>query len=364
MSSPAPPAPPPSRDRRLPRPVLWLILATLLLCAVAVAWRVSSLVSARGSHAIGDGQHVESYGFDLGTCTVPVSRLAAAGFPRDGVPALTDPEFVPAAQVAAINEAERGKFLVPSDRVIGLELGGEARAYPLRLLNWHEVVNDRVGGVPVAVTYNPLCDSAVVFDRRVGDEEVEFGVSGLLLNSNLLMYDRRADGGESLWSQLLGRAVCGPAAAAGSSLRVLPFVLTRWDRWLEAHPESAVLKRVEERKKRYSRDPYASYFGSDKLRFPVEPLPPESELPLKARVVAVEAGGLRVVYPLPRIEARASGGRWEVEQGSARLEFAYDAEPGTVEILSSEAEGGAPVSVPAFWFAWYAHHPDDEVLPR
>ncbi|HUK12917.1 MAG TPA: DUF3179 domain-containing (seleno)protein, partial [Thermoanaerobaculaceae bacterium] len=137
----------------------WLIGVALALVTVAFGLHVASLLSHRGSRAIGDGRHVESYGFSLAGLDVDRRLLVASGMPRDGLPALTDPPAWTTAQADAATTRE-SKFLVPGDRVIGIRLGGQARAYPLRLLVWHEVVNDTLGGVPVAVTYNPLCDSA------------------------------------------------------------------------------------------------------------------------------------------------------------------------------------------------------------
>lgn len=119
--------------------------------------------------------------FDLEKANVPVDEIHSGGPPKDGIPALTNPEFI------AGNQAS---YLGPSDRVIGVVAGSEARAYPLRILNYHEIVNDRIGQLSIAVTYCPLCDSAAVFDRRTPLGEREFGVSGLLYNSNVLLYDR------------------------------------------------------------------------------------------------------------------------------------------------------------------------------
>ena len=118
---------------------------------------------------------------------------------------------------------------------VTVTLNGESRAYPLLVMQCHEIANDTLGGVPIAVTYNPLCDSVVVFDRRVGDEVLEFGVSGLLYSSNMLMFDRRPDAlGESLWCQLLGRAISGPLV--DTPLAVLDAAVTDWAGWLADHP--------------------------------------------------------------------------------------------------------------------------------
>jgi hypothetical protein len=131
--------------------------------------------------------------FDLRRSLVPADEIHAGGPPRDGIPALTDPKFIPAAQA---------DFLADEDRILGLNLGGEARVYLIAILNWHEIVNDRIGERAVAVTYCPLCGTGIVFDAQVDGRPMEFGVSGLLYNSDVLLYDRST---ESLWSQIKNR---------------------------------------------------------------------------------------------------------------------------------------------------------------
>lgn len=157
-------------------------------------------------------------GFDLQGALVPAEAILPGGPPRDGIPAIDRPRFVDAARSG----------LAPKDRVLGLRLGREARAYPVRILNWHESVNDRVDGRPVAVTYCPLCGSGVAFDARVAGQEASFGVSGLLYNSDVLLYDR---GTQSLWSQIMGRAISGPLK--GTPLVSLPLTHTSWTDWRE-----------------------------------------------------------------------------------------------------------------------------------
>src|SRR5262249_46343158 len=154
----------------------------------------------------------------------------------------------------------RAKLLVSSDKIVGVLVGDQARAYPLRMLAWHEIANDTVAGVPIAVTYNPISEGISVFDRRVGEETLVFGVSGLLYQSNLLLYARRPGRrGESLWSQLQARAIAGPAAATSTRLTLVPFALCRWSDWTSAHPGTRVLAAVPGERELYESDAYASY---------------------------------------------------------------------------------------------------------
>lgn len=329
--------------------------------AVAVVLLALALRSPRPEHGLGDGRTVASYGFDLSSSLVPRDRIVPAGMPRDGLLALNEPAMLSVAAVEARNHEGRGKFLLPHDRVLGVALAGEARAYPLRLLRWHEVVNDRIGGRAVLVSYNPLCDSAVVCDRTVDGETLAFGVSGLVLNSNMLLFDRRAESqASSLWSQLEARAVTGPAAAAGARMELLPAAIATWEQWLAHHPDTTVLAPVERLRTLYKRDPYHSYFGSDLLRFPVEPLPASGELALKDRVLVVTAGGRDTVYALRRVADAAAANRGEWEGSAAgiplRIDVELDAGAALVEPLADPGPGFATRQ--CFWFAWYAAHPE------
>jgi len=359
----------------------WTLVVSGLLCAGILTGWLARLPQRRPM--IGDGQHVESYGFDLSTCLVPRELLVAAGMPKDGLPALVNPEVFTPAQANAFTEELRkghqGRFLVPSDRVVGVEIGGEARAYPINLLTWHEVVNDTVGGQPILVTYNPLCDSVVVFDRRVGERTLEFGVSGLVWNSNLVLYDRevgieglrdsgiKGEGsrdqgnqgsrGESLWSQLQFRAIAGPAAQRGETLKLVPTVVQHWGEWLGAHPETTLLAPVRERRRVYKRT-YEPYFGSDMLRFPVAPLAPVNGIQLKSPVLAVHIGETWHVVPLKRIaEHAATDGEWATQLGGTPITFEYRTNPDVAWV--QPIDGAEPETVAAFWFGWYATHPPE-----
>ncbi len=171
----------------------WLFLSATAFFLLVGYLQIRGIVRSGRIAAVGDGRNVASYGFDLTRCLVPRATLVAAGMPKDTLEPLPMRDLLTAAQVDSLNAAERGKYLVPDDLVIGVVVGGVARAYPIRVLNWHEVANDTLGGRPIAVTWHPLCGSSVVFDRRVAGETLTFGQSGLLTNSNLLLYDRRDD---------------------------------------------------------------------------------------------------------------------------------------------------------------------------
>jgi len=329
-----------------------LLLLAIALVLLAIVWFATTLRGS-GTPALGDGRHVESYGFDLEPLKVPREKIVAAGVARDQIRPLDHPPTMTAAGVAAFNAEHRGKYIVPADRIIGVVVGNEARAYPVRLLNWHEVLNDTLGGVPIAVTYSPLCASVAVFDRRVGGETLTFGTSGLLYESNLLMYDRRESGGESLWGQLRAAAIAGPAAARGAELRLLPASLATWKHWLRLYPETTVPSPEIRWLKQYQSDPYGNYYLTGKPRFPVEPWPPEEGLPPMHRVLIVEDPSGRRIVPLgPGQPAPASARELEAAAG-VPLSVELD---GALPSLIIDTAAETPVYY-SLWFAWYAQHP-------
>ncbi len=335
----------------------------MAVAAAALAWALLAVAwwAPRPSARLGDGRSIDSYGFDLTTCLVPPETLVATEMPRDGLAALVEPAMLDPAEVARRNREGRGKFLLPHDRVVGVSLADDARAYPLLLLRWHEVVNDTVGGVPVVITYNPLCDAVVVAERTVDGAVLSFGVSGLLSNSNLLMYDRQPDPrAASLWSQLQARAVAGPAAVRSARLRLLPATLGTWNEWLAGHPDTRVLAPIENLQRLYRRDPYHSYFGSNLLRFPASPLPPASDLALKDRVVVVSVGDTLGVFALARLArvVGASTGTFDAVVGDLPLRLSFAVDPGVATVEPRQGPPSPPPTRYAFWFAWYASHPD------
>ena len=338
---------------------LRFLLVFFLLACAAVAWNTIHLIRSHHVLPVGDGRHLASYGFDLSACRIPQEQLIPSGLPKDGLTRLDNPPFMLADEVLSLNEKIRGKYLVSSDRVAGVSLNGDTRVYPLRVLCWHEVINDTVGGTPITVTYSPLCDSLVVFSREVNGEVLEFGVSGLLYNSNLVMYDRRTDARpESLWSPLQFRAISGPAADRGDVLTPLPCTMTRWDEWKTRYPQSKVIQPSPERLSDYQHDPYGSYQSSDHLKYPVSPLPSPSELTLKSPLLIVGIHQNTVVIPYSTIEQHADeNGVWKTEWDGEKIWFSYTAEPPTAQVnFGAFTEPPITFTAYSYYFAWYALH--------
>jgi hypothetical protein len=324
--------------------------------------------------------------------------VVSGGPPPDGIPPVDDPVFLATGEV---------DFLAGDEPVVAIEVGGEHRAYPVQIMIWHEIVNDEIAGTPVSVTYCPLCNSALAFDRRLGDRLLTFGTSGKLYRSDLVMYDRQT---ESLWSQLEGRAIAGHLT--GDVLARLPVQTVTWDQWREAHPDGQVLSRDTGVERDYGRNPYVGYdeAADDPFLFSGDPdprlLPKERVLGLgdtdgeptaivlsdlaEQRVVELDVAGqpvvawavsgLRSALDTAEIDAGrqvGASGVFVPEAGGQRLTFSAagpdtftDAQTGsTWDVLGRAVDGPlegeqlAPVGhVDTFWFAWAAFHPDTRMV--
>lgn len=255
------------------------------------------------------------------------------GTPVDAIPPLDDPAVVP---------AEAADFLAPDEPVAGLVVEGEARAYPFRILDWHEVVNDRLGGRAVALTTGPLAGSAIAYEAEAGGGRRLFSTSGLLYQSNKLLLDRET---RTLWAQLTGRPLLGPLADDPERALVpLPVVVTSFARWRAEHPETTVLSQATGFERDYRPgQPYASYYASDEVLFPVAAR--REELPAKTRVFGIGRGRAAAAFPL---EAVAAARLWNAAVGDEPVVLLS---PGTVltvhqdhpDLGPLDYEAGGPV---------------------
>ncbi|TWU66019.1 hypothetical protein V7x_15750 [Crateriforma conspicua] len=295
---------------------------------------------------------VRPNGFDLSESLVPVEQVLRGGPPKDGIAALTDPVVLTVEQADAMRDV---------DRVIGVAIGGMARAYPIAILNYHEIINDQLGDHAIAVTFCPLCDSAVVVDRHIGSRSIEFGVSGLLFNSNVLMYDRRVSN-PSLWSQLDLRAISGPMA--GTRLVPVRHDLVRWKQWIGRHPQSTVVSirsadpdRIG-RRRDYTVNPYEAYLRRPGLMFSVNPAAmvlPASDL--KSLVLGVTANGKAGFVTADAFGNRASSRRFQLAGASLIVNF----DPVVRQFRVTQADPAVSWTH-SFRFAWQAFHPTSEAL--
>lgn len=302
-----------------------------LVAAVAVALlgpRVWSAISING--------------FDLDKTSIPANEIRHGGPPKDGIPAIDNPRFV------ASGEAD---FLQPQDRVMGMVHKGIAKAYPIRILNYHEIVNDEFDGEPVVVSFCPLCGTGMVFSALVDGQSSSFGVSGLLYNSDVLLYDRRT---ESLWSQIMQEAVSGPLI--GTRLEHLPASHTTWQDWRQRHPDSLVLSTDTGFRRDYNRTPYTGYEQSERIWFPVANR--DDRYHAKELVIGLELNGEHKAYPF--VELARRDGQFTDQVGDQTITVQFDPQHQTGRVLDSA--GVELPTVIAFWFAWVAFHPDTAVF--
>jgi hypothetical protein len=240
----------------------------------------AALLLPGGVHA----QRLAGWKTDFSRHTVPLEEIVSGGPPRDGIPAIDRPQFV------SVDEAN--DWLSPREPVVLVTEGDEARAYPLQILIWHEIVNDVVGGLPVAVTYCPLCNTALAFERQLNGKLLDFGTTGRLRHSDLVMYDRQT---ESWWQQATGEGIVGQLA--GRKLEPVSAPLVSWKTFKSSHPNGLVLSRETGHDRPYGENPYSRYDDpngspiADFFRGRRDP-----RLPAMERVVAVSIGGKDVAY--------------------------------------------------------------------
>ena len=383
----------------------WVIALAGVLVLLILAWAFAGILM--GHRPKGDGQSVDTYGFDLSNLRTNGGAFVASGNPRDFFQSLDQPQVLPGHEMLAYNAKLRSKYVVTADRVIGVEINGKSRAYPLDVMNVHEVVNDELAGVPIAVTFSPLCDSAIVFDRRVNGKPLQFGVSGLLLDSNLVMYDKQADVVEhtslnsqdakpttqvsmnadqlpsvsaapalSLWSQMAAMAIAGPAV--GTALTQIPNVnVCTWKHWLATHPTTEVILPDAQDEKRMKKISYSRYLLSSRLEFPIGRKAttntltnPSSDnmpatMPDKMPVIAITAGGETRVITLREAADRGADAPWNFVVGGVPIVVVSQKDPASVLVGSCDA---TPIQVtPCLWFVWQAFHapaaPDQVLMP-
>ena len=274
--------------------------------------------------------------------SIPLNEILSGGPPKDGIPSIDDPKFI---------DTVEGNSYVSNEEVgLGLEVNGDARFYPYNILVWHEIVNDTVGGEPVLVTYCPLCATGVVFERRVNGEVQEFGVSGRLWQSNLLMYNRAGnEDNESLWSQVLGEAVLG--VNTGERLRIVRSDIVQWGEWKKLHPDTSVLSRDTGALRSYGVDPYGDYYTNESVSFGATFT--DERLHPKAFVLGVELDGAHKAYHREALQIGVTTDTFEGRQ--VRITKGADGE------ISITADGEPLPYIGGFWFSWLAVHPDTEL---
>ena len=281
-------------------------------------------------------------GFDVSNSLIPKEKIFSGGPPKDGIPAILSPKF---------ESASEASWLKSTDLVTGVEIEGVFKAYPLRILVWHEVVNDKVGNKPIMVSYCPLCGSTLIFDREVDSEELTFGISGLVYQSDVLFYDHQ---NLSLWSQLEMKAISGPKA--GTEMEVLPSVLATWSEWKKKHPNTLVLSRDTGFSRDYDNMPYGGYESSTNLMFPVENSDGRYH-PKEKVLVVISSDNVAKAYAFKELSKVKTPLNDKVGLDEITIKF------NSGEFVSAYDNAGNPIrSFVTYWFAWYTFRPDTLVF--
>ena len=278
-------------------------------------------------------------GFAITRQTVDRAEIVPGGPPRDGIRSIDDPRFVPSEDATWVDDGTP---------VLGVVRKEDARAYPVHLMDYHQIANDVVGGLPLAVTWDPLTGVPRAFERTVDGRTLTFGVSGLIYNSGFLMYDRET---ESLWSQFLGQAISGPLA--GKRLARVPIRQEDLTSWRTRVSNTRVLERPLPTKIDYRFSPFEKYLVEDSTRFPVKAS--DERFHAKELVLGVVAGGEARAY-LGSILTREGGWAEDTLQGR-KIQIDYSSE---LAVFRWEAPADVEVTE-AYWFAWKAFHPDTKI---
>ncbi|MBI2151649.1 DUF3179 domain-containing protein [Candidatus Woesearchaeota archaeon] len=269
-------------------------------------------------------------------------KILSGGPPKDGIPAIDSPRFV------SVQEAD--KWIKDNELVLGIIYKGVKRVYPLQILVWHEIVNDKIAGDLILITYCHLCGSGIAYEGMIeinGQRvETEFGTSGKLYNSNLVMYDRKTD---SFWTQIDGKAIVGELA--GQELSEISIDTVSWRDWKAEHPDSEVLSQETGYTRNYGKDPYGNYYEDSNLFFPVEN--EDNRVHPKTIIFGIEVNGTYKAYredDLIKVKV--------IEDVLSEISIKVERdEAGIVKITNLET-GEEIVKERDFWFAWYAFHPE------
>lgn len=279
--------------------------------------------------------------------SIPSEEIISGGPPKDGIPSIDNPKFISLEEASA--------WLKDNEPGIVFSKGNTHRFYPYQILVWHEIVNDTVQGERVLITYCPLCLSGFVFDPLVKGERVEFGTSGKLWKSNLVMYDRKTD---SLWPQILGQAVAGEMT--GTTLPLLPSDQMLYKDWKKQFPTGQVLSRDTGTERFYGSNPYGDYFSVTNLSLSLAK-PKDTRLPNDAFVFGIVINGKAKAYSVETVKQK---GTVEDVFEDTDIILEHDKEQDVVRMFESLPDGKRERINPfsAFWFSWAAAHPETELL--
>lgn len=275
---------------------------------------------------------------------VDPAKIRSGGPPQDGIPSIDNPRFVPLL--------EADDWIADNELVLGLIHKGVKRVYPFQILVWHEIVNDTVAGDPLLVTYCPLCGTGIAYERTIDGQPVEFGTTGRLYNSNLVMYDRLT---ETWWTQIDGLAIVGELT--GRELTAVSIDTVSWGEWKSAHPDSEVLSRDTGYSRQYGRDPYGSYYEDSYLMFPVEN--ESTAIHPKTVIFGIEVDSTYKAYKEDDVIALG-----EFVDTVAGVPIRVNRDAAGIVTFTNLESGAEIVKERGFWFSWYAFHPETQIFEK
>lgn len=294
------------------------------------------------SACTGSEPETEKNSFDLSHSLISMNKIMSGGPPRDGIPALDDPKFV---------EAGDADFMKAEDNILGLVIDGVARAYPVKILNWHQIVNDQINDSPFMITYCPLCGSGAAYSTMVRGKKLRFGVSGLIYNSNMLLFDRET---ESLWSQIMGKAITGEQR--GASLKLQALTHTNWQTWRAKHPGTQVLSVDTGFDRDYEKNVYTDYQKSPRIMYAVTNKPPE-KYQTKELVIGLQIGKKFKAYPFSELSKQGKDS-FSDELDGKKFTVHWDEDSRIARVRDKD---GAEIPViTSYLFAWFTFHPTTE----
>jgi hypothetical protein len=277
-------------------------------------------------------------GFDLSNSLIPIDKILSGGPDRDGIPSIDHPKF--------LKPPER-IILQSGDRILGITYQGISKAYPIKILNHHEIVNDQFADEPVVITYCPLCGSGIAYSAKLAGKTLHFGVSGLLYNSDVLLFDRET---ESLWSQLMNKAISG--AMRGKRLLPLAITHTTWEDWHNRFPNTLGLSKDTGYYRDYTKNPYKNYHLDKKIWFPIEQQ--SMRYHPKEMVLGIEIDGYFKAYAFSELAKAKS----EIKDQLAGKYYSVHYNPWHQTASVTDNNGNEIPTVMTFWFAWYGFHPE------
>ena len=331
-----------------------MLFRTFLAGLVAIG--ISSAIATSSADANPAVWKAQGWSTDFSKSIIDFGEVLSGGPPKDGIPSIDHPAF---------GTVQENETLGPNEPVIQIDVNGDVRAYPLRILTWHEIVNDVVGGIPVGVTYCPLCNASIAFDRRIDGEVLEFGTTGKLRNSDLIMYDRTT---ESWWQQFTGEAIVG--GLVGKELTMLPVRVVSFSDFAANHPEGKVLVPNMSSQRPYGRNPYVSY-DSRSAPYPLFTGELPDDISPMARVVVLRNGDKPQAITMSKLrsEGEAMLGdvtlTWKKGVNSALDSARIDEGRDVGSVSATRQVNGKTQDVVhdvTFAFVYHAFHPDGELV--